>query len=304
MAIAIVGAVIHGAILPIFTIIFGAIVDVFRDYRHPMDASRIVTLDDITSEVGKNAKWFIILGAVSFFSSFAQVHFQLIFAQSVCNRLRRLYFASLLRQDCAWYDNNEGGELTARVAGDVHLIEAGIGDKITTGVQYMSTLFTGIIVALLYSWRLTLVIFSIAPFIVVTATLFGTLSSQATSSTQGAYGAAGAVASEVISQIKTVTSYNGQESEAKRYEKHLEAAYKLGVKKAVFSGIALGSTYFVMFAALAVAFSYGASQVRKGSISPGDVVITFFSVFVGISSFGQGKISTFLLSSFHMYLRV
>lgn len=283
MAFACVAAIAHGTILPLFTIIFGSIIDVFG-----VTSADQSQLDTLTSEIGGVAKWFLILAVVAFVTSFIQVRFQLVFAQRVSNRLRRLFFDSLMRQDYTWYDSNDGGELTARVASDVNLVEAGIGAKVSTAVQFISMFVTGFIIAFVHGWKLTLVILAIAPLLAIGGALFGKLAADSTSEGLGAYGAAGAIANEVLNLIRTVTAFSGQETEAKRYEAHLQHAYKAGVMKSAFSGAALGFTYFVVFCTFAVAFAFGAGQVRNGSMEPGDVVVTFFSVFIATLSIGQG----------------
>eukprot|EP00177_Eucheuma_denticulatum_P008442 GFKZ01015348.1.p1 GENE.GFKZ01015348.1~~GFKZ01015348.1.p1 ORF type:complete len:1387 (+),score=214.48 GFKZ01015348.1:517-4161(+) len=268
--------------MPLFTIIFGSVIDAFG-----LSVGDPTQLDQVTSEVGGAAKWFLILAGIAFVTSFMQVRFQLIFAQRVSNRLRRLFFDSLMRQDYDWYDNNDGGELTARVANDVNLVEAGIGDKVSSAVQFTSMFVSGFIIAFIYGWKLTLIILAIAPLLAIGGALFGKLAADSTSEGLGAYGSAGAVANEALSLIRTVTAFNAQESEAQRYEKELDKAYKAGVKKGAFQGAALGFTYFIIFSTFAVAFSFGGSQVRSGAMMPGDVIVTFFSVFIATISIGQ-----------------
>lgn len=289
MIIACISAAVHGTLMPLFTIIFGSVIDAFG-----VSVGDPSQLEEVTSEVGAAAKWFLILAGVAFVTSFMQVRFQLIFAQRVSNRLRRLFFDSLMRQDYDWYDCNDGGELTARVANDVNLVEAGIGDKVSSAVQFTSMFISGFIIAFIYGWKLTLIILAIAPLLAIGGALFGKLAADSTSEGLGAYGSAGAVANEALSLIRTVTAYNAQESEAQRYEKELDKAYKAGVMKGAFQGAALGFTYFVIFCTFAVAFTFGGSQVRSGAMMPGDVIVTFFSVFIATISIGQGESNDFL----------
>lgn len=287
MIISIPAAIAHGTILPLFTIIFGSVIDIFGGTDNVQGSTDFVDIKKITGEVGGIAKWFLVLAAVAFVTSFLQVRFQLIFAHRVATRLRKLYFRSLMTQDYAWYDSHDGGELTSRVASDVNLIQTGIGEKVTTAVQMITTLVAGFIVALVHGWKLTLIIFAISPLLALGGVLFGKLAAESTSDSQKSYGAAGAVASEVLSLIRTVTAYNGQESEARRYEKELQKAYLSGVRRSTYSGAALGFTYGVIFCTFAVAFVFGAGQVRSGEMSAGDIIVTFFSVFIGTISIGQ-----------------
>lgn len=279
MLIAAIAALAHGVVLPSFTIVFGASLDAFTN---PKDE------DALVDEIAGLAKWFLILGAISFVTSFLQVRFQIIFAQRVANRLRTLYFRSLMRQTPSWYDSHDTGQLTSRVANDVSLVEAGIGDKVTSALQFLSTVVSGFIIAFIYGPLLALVILAIAPALAVGGALFGKQAADSTSTALGAYGSAAAIANEALGLIRTVSAYNGQESEARRYEKELDKAYKSGVVKAALSGFALGFTYFAIFSTFAVAFVFGASRVRSGNMETGDVIVTFFSIFIATISLGQG----------------
>ena len=93
---------------------------------------------------------------------------------------------------------------------------------------------------------------------------------------QSAYAAAGAVAEEVLSAIRTVVAFGGENKEAERsllpplsrlpthsldlsppplrYGTHLKKARSEGVKKSMFTGAAVGALYFIMFNTFALGF--------------------------------------------------
>lgn len=286
LLISAISASIHGALLPLFSIFFGGIIDSFRP-----EAMNGNTSNEGLDQLVKNAQYFFILGAVAFVTSLIQVRFQLIVAQRLCARLREMYFKSLMSQDFTWYSANDGGELTTRVANDVNVIQAGVGDKVTAGFQFVATFVVGIVIAFIFNPLLTLVIFSVAPLLMLGGAIFGKLAADSSGDGLGAYGAAGGVASEVIGLIRVVTAYNGQKSEIKRYSDELDRAYKANVKKQFLSGFFLGFTMLVMFCSYAIAFAFGAYQVRQGTTNAGDIVTTFFAVIIACFSLGQGKFS-------------
>jgi ABC-type transport system involved in Fe-S cluster assembly fused permease/ATPase subunit len=71
---------------------------------------------------------------------------------------------------------------------------------------------------------------------------------------QDAYAGASAVAQQVISAIRTVNAFNGQERECERYEKKLEEAEKSGIKKALVSAAGLGTVFCIIFGTYGLAF--------------------------------------------------
>lgn len=88
----------------------------------------------------------------------------------------------------------------------------------------------GIIVGLMYGWKLALVIIAMTPVLILTGMMFGNALAEATGEGLGAYAEAGGIASEVLAMIRTVTAFGGQEEEALRCEAtlkgSLEKAYK------------------------------------------------------------------------------
>lgn len=282
VTIALISAILHGALLPMFTVIFGDLVN-----RFMVEPGQELNLDEIVTEIGNVSKWFLVLAAVAFVTSLIQVRFQLIVAQRVCARLRQMFFKSMMSQDFSWYDGNDGGDLTTRVANDVNVIQSGIGDKVTSAAQFISAFFTGMVIAFVYGPLLTLVILAVAPLLIAGGAVFAKLAADNTGDGLGAYGEAGAVANETIALIRIVTAYNGQESEIRRYSEKLDNAYAANVKKAMVGGLGLGFTMFVIFCSYAIAFSFGANQARNGKIDPGHILTTFFAVIIACVSIGQ-----------------
>jgi len=86
-----------------------------------------------------------------------------------------------------------------------------------------------------------------------------------------AYGLAGNIAEEVISSIRTVFSYNGQEKEIERYEKHLDKARECGTKKSFADGLSRGITFLLLYSIYALGFWYGTKLVRDENYNIGDV---------------------------------
>ncbi|KAH0814797.1 hypothetical protein GEV33_007994 [Tenebrio molitor] len=78
-----------------------------------------------------------------------------------------------------------------------------------------------------------------------------------------AYGAAGSIAEEVLSSVRTVVAFNGQEKEITRYEKHLQSAKMNNITKNLFSGISNGFMWFFIFASYALSFWYGVGLILE-----------------------------------------
>lgn len=78
-----------------------------------------------------------------------------------------------------------------------------------------------------------------------------------------AYGAAGAIAEEVLSSIRTVIAFGGQNKEIDRYEKNLYFARNNNIKRSLLTGIGFGLLWFFIYSSYALAFWYGVGLVLK-----------------------------------------
>ncbi len=284
LLLAVVSASVHGALLPVLTVIFGAVVDSFANITGTptleQQLSALKQINDITI-------WFLILSFVAMGLSFVQVHFSMLAANRLGYRIRLKYFNSLLRQDPLWFERRTSGELTS-VINDVQEIEDGVGDKLATATQHVTTFVVGIVVSLVYGWKLALVILAVTPILLGSGAVAGMLSAEATGKGQDAYAEAGGVANEVLSLIRIVSAYGGQEEEAQRYEKALKKAYSANVKRALLSGASLGFVMFCILCIYGLAFFYGAQLERTdSSYKAGDVLLVFFSLSIGATALGQ-----------------
>lgn len=76
-----------------------------------------------------------------------------------------------------------------------------------------------------------------------------------------AYGAAGAIAEEVLTAIKTVFAFSGQEKEVNRYKKHLITACSNNIRRSLLTALSNSLMMFFIFASYALAFWYGVGLI-------------------------------------------
>ncbi|XP_076438755.1 ATP-dependent translocase ABCB1-like [Babylonia areolata] len=245
--------------------------------------------DRILDEMTTFAIYYVIIGVVVTVCGYVQVVTWMTASERQSHRIRNHFLYNVLRQDIGWFDTHESGELTARLADDILKIHDGIGDKVATLIQGYSGTISGFIIGFYYGWKLTLVILTVSPLLIVSAALFGKLAASITTKEMAAYAKAGAVAEEVFSSIRTVVAFGGQEKEAQRYKNNLGEAKAFGVKKGFTAGLSMGFVWFVIFGSYALGFWYGAKLTRDepDNYSVGKMLIVFFSVLIGAFSLGN-----------------
>ncbi|XP_075067982.1 ATP-dependent translocase ABCB1 isoform X5 [Mixophyes fleayi] len=294
MLVGTVAAMAHGAGLPLMMLVFGGMTDSFVEAGKNMteegmiNASNIpIEVVDLEEQMTTYAYYYTAIGFGVLLAAYIEISFWTLAAGRQIKKIRRNFFHAVLRQEIGWFDVNDAGELNTRLTGDVQKMNEGIGSKIALLIQSLTTFLTGIIIGFIKGWKLTLVILAISPLMGLSAALWAKILTAFTNKELTAYAKAGAVAEEVLSAIRTVIAFGGQDKEVQRYEKNLEDAKKIGIKKAITANVSIGFAYLMIYSSYALAFWYGTTLVLTEDYTIGRVLTVFFAVIIGAFTLGQ-----------------
>jgi ATP-binding cassette subfamily B (MDR/TAP) protein 1 len=166
-------------------------------------------------------------------------------------------------------------------------VREGTGDKVALALQYTAQFFGGFAVAFTYDWYLTLIMMSLAPFMMICGVFIARLMAKSVAAEAEKYAEASSIAEEALASIRTVYAFNGQEVECKRYESALAKARWDGIKRSAFVGLGLAATFFVLFSSYCLAFWVGTDFVVDGRMHANVMITVFFSVMMGSMALGQ-----------------
>ncbi|XP_046818265.1 multidrug resistance protein homolog 49 isoform X1 [Vespa crabro] len=207
-------------------------------------------------------------------------------------RVRKMFLRAVLRQDMSWYDTNTSTNFASRITEDLDKMKDGIGEKLGIFTYLMVSFISSIIISFIYGWKLTLVVLSCAPIIVIATAVVAKVQSSLTALELAAYGQAGSVAEEVLGAIRTVIAFNGEQKEVDRYAEKLLPAEKTGIKRGMWSGVGGGVMWFIIYLSYALAFWYGVQLILEDrpkeykEYTPAVLVIVFFGVLAGAQNMG------------------
>ncbi|XP_014749850.1 PREDICTED: ATP-binding cassette sub-family B member 5 isoform X2 [Sturnus vulgaris] len=295
MIIGLVAAAANGTGMPLMIIIFGEMTNSFvlsgiqsndtsvNSSSCPSDPSV-----DIEGEMTKFAYYYVAIGFAVLILSIIQVWTFMVTATRQTARIRQKFFFAVLHQEMAWFDTTQIGTLNTRLTDDINSIREGIGDKISIFLQFFSTFVSGLIIGLIYGWKLALVVLSVSPLLAASAAFWSTLMASLTAKELSAYAKAGAVAEEILTAIRTVVAFNGQQKALEKYDANLEMAKRVGMQKSITTNTCLGLSQFFIFGSYALAFWYGTKLTAEDPhYDIASVLIVFFSVLIGAFSLGQ-----------------
>lgn len=233
------------------------------------------------------ALYYVYIGVAVFIASFFQVSTWMLACERQVYALRQEFFYEVLRREISWFDRHQSGELTTKLNDDLERVREGIGDKCSMMIQYASTFVAGFIVGFVKGWQLTLVIMSLTPLLALSSAFVGKMIASSAAREQQKYAVAGGVAEEVLSSIRTVTAFCGQEHEIKRYSDALLQGMKVALRKYFYTAIGIGFTFLVLYGAYALAFWYGSELIIAEKMDAGAVFTVFFAVMIGSFSLGN-----------------
>ncbi|XP_048341989.1 bile salt export pump isoform X2 [Sphaerodactylus townsendi] len=317
MALGSICAILHGAAQPGMLLVFGAMTDTFIQYDIEKqelgdpnktcmnntivwisgsylqnESNRTIScgLLDIEWEMTLFASYYAGIGCAVLLLGYVQICLWVTAAARQIQKIRKAYFRKVMRMDIGWFDCTSVGELNTRISDDVNKINDAIADQVAIFIQRFTTFICGFLLGFVSGWKLTLVIIAVSPLIGIGAGIIGLAVAKLTGRELKAYAKAGAVADEVLSSIRTVAAFGGEQKEVERYDRNLIYAQTWGIRKGIIMGFFTGYVFFIIFMCYALAFWYGSKLVlEQEEYSPGTLLQVFFGVLVGALNLGQAS---------------
>eukprot|EP01069_Polyplicarium_translucidae_P010732 Polyplicarium_translucidae@DN3394_c0_g1_i5.p1 len=284
-----IAAIANGLVFPLFAIVFAEFIGVY--YMDPPDP------DKIQEESNYWALMFIGLAALVFAAVGLQTGFSEWAGARVVKDLRELVFSDLMYQDIGFFDNpqNATGNLAEILSSDCVLVKGWVGTNLGLGIQNVSSLIAGLIIAFAASAELAAV--TLGAFAVMVPASFMEMKFMMTNVTvEEGEDTASFVMHETITGIRTVAAYGLQDAMAKDHQKVLERELAAGKKRAFYFGFFWGLSQFVTFGAQAMAFWYGGKMMKDGKIDSVDQLLRATFALM-MAAMGMGQTAPFVTDS-------
>eukprot|EP00854_Cymbomonas_tetramitiformis_P004637 gene4637-5679_t len=253
-----VASVVVGFLQPVSIVAFGDV----------MDTAGGASTGDMQDDFDRIALTFVGMGLVAFVSGWTYAACFKISGYRQAAMWRKHYFEGIVRQDTGmlpiplshqlssspgWFDINDINELPSKISETTFIVEEGVSSKLGEGVRNLAQGAAGVVVSFWYMWDMALVMLVASPISIFGAWLLQNTLTTSAKQTEAAYGAAGSVVSESLSNIRTIASLQAEPTVAARYDSLLGQAETAGVRKSYRVGFASG----LMFASGNIMVSFG-----------------------------------------------
>jgi ABC-type multidrug transport system fused ATPase/permease subunit len=203
--------------------------------------------------------------------------------------LRSKVFSHILKQEIGWFEliENNPGILTTRLASDAEAIRSLAVDRSNVLVQTVVMIAIGIGIAFFNGWQLTLVVLGLAPLIGIAGFFQIKFIVSGAKKAKEAFETANALSAESIAQIRTVKSFNREETTIEKYTEALRFPLLQEARGAVISGLAPAFSNLATFGIYGVVFYIGAKFAEQGWITFDGILKVFFAIVISFLSAGQ-----------------
>jgi len=226
-------------------------------------------------DIGSLRYWIAIITISVFVQAlfqFYQTWFTNQLGENVMNDMRKQIFSHILRQRVKYFDNNPIGTLQTRTISDIQTLHTVFSEGIVTIVGELLQL-VGILALMLWiDWKLTLVVLSILPLILLSTWVFQMRVKVAFDRVRKYVAQLNAFMQEHITGMLVTQIFSREAEESKRFNAVNKQHMKAHLETVLYYSIFFPVIEIISALALALLVWYGAGSVLSGEITFGILV--------------------------------
>jgi ABC-type multidrug transport system fused ATPase/permease subunit len=259
MLVGTVCAAASGVPFPLMAILFGELVNDING------ASCVVTaLGDVKfyeSRIDNRVLKLVYIAVAALVLIFIHVVCWSLLSQRLAHRLREQYFASLLRQDQAFIDQHQSGEVSSRLNSDIQAVQTGTCEKVGIYIASVSFFISAYVVAFIKEARLAGMLISLVPAFLLVAIVGGGFFQKYSGRMSDAVTSASCIASEALSHIAVVKAFGAGYRLEQKFSEYMTVSRGQGIRKGAVAAIQAGLLYFIAYSANSLAFWQGSHMI-------------------------------------------
>lgn len=278
-----IGAAIFGSFNPLLAYVIALIVTTYYRFseghhlRHEVD------------------KWCLIIacmGIVTVVANFLQHFYFGIMGEKMTERVRRMMFSAMLRNEVGWFDDEENSAdtLSMRLANDATFVRAAFSNRLSIFIQDSAAVIVAVLIGMLLQWRLALVALATLPVLTISAVAQKLWLAGFSRGIQEMHRKASLVLEDAVRNIYTVVAFCAGNKVMEIYRMQLKKILRKSFLHGMAIGFGFGFSQFLLFACNALLLWYTALSVKKGymdlSTALKEYMVFSFATFALVEPFG------------------
>ncbi|KAF5272755.1 hypothetical protein FQA39_LY07782 [Lamprigera yunnana] len=263
-------AIVTGAGMPIYAIVFGDVMGVLANSDN----------DYVQSQTNGFAIIFLVIGIVTGVATLFQTYMFGIAGEKLTMRLRSLMFKSLLTQEMGYFDDKENGvgSLCAKLSSEAAGVQGATGQRIGTILNSISTVVIALGTSFYFEWRIAFVALCFSPLIVLSIYLEQKMIAKESQGHYESLQKSTKIAVEAINGIRTVASLGCEKTFHDLYMAEIVPYQKVAQRNTHFRGLVYGLSRSLMFFAYSAALYYGGMIIKDDKVDYAKVFIVSESI--------------------------
>ena len=272
-------ATISGCFAPAFALVLGAMIDSFvvnddsKTGNAISDANGGLKVQDLSIV-------FVALGGFALFATFVNRAMLQASAEWQLPKLKQAYLNAVLRQDIAWIDANPVGKVQS-ILTELDSVTDAMGERLSEAIGAAVQFLGGVVVAIIISWKLTMVMFAAVPLIAIALGMLMLLITRLEKNKQKWSAESMIIFQEATSSVRTVHSLGAQVNFLERYKGEASKLKENFIALHRNLATNIGSFVFIMSLTYSLTLWYGSKLVKDGHITPGELITVFFAIQIG-----------------------
>ncbi|MBA0571954.1 hypothetical protein Golob_002323 [Gossypium lobatum] len=288
-----IGAAIFGSFNPLLAYAIALIVTAYyRRQEHHLQGEIDRWEHHLQDEVDRWCLIIACMGIVTVVANFLQHFYFGIMGEKMTERVRRMMFSAMLRNEIGWFDNEENSpdNLSMRLANDATFVRAAFSNRLSIFIQDSAAVIVAILIGMLLHWRLALVAFATLPVLAVSAFAQKLWLAGFSKGIQEMHRKASLVLEDAVRNIYTVVAFCAGNKVMDLYRLQLKKILKQSFFHGMAIGFAFGFSQFLLFACNALLLWYTARSVKRGYIdlptALKEYMVFSFATFALVEPFG------------------
>jgi len=253
----------------------------------PMMASIInaLNLDSLGAtsfSPGVIAVTMILVLAFQMIFSFMRIYLFTYVGEHAVADMRQDIYKRMIMMPMNFFAQSRVGELSSRITADVSQIQDAVTGLLAELLRGVLTMIGGIILIYLISPKMTALMLSVVPVVVVIALVFGRYIRKMSRKAQDQLAESNTVVQETLQGISNVKAFSNEWYELGRYQKNIKEVVDTAIKNGRFRGLFVSFMLFSVFGAIVLVVWYGAGLMQAKQLSFGDLTaFVVYTAFLG-----------------------
>jgi ABC-type multidrug transport system fused ATPase/permease subunit len=208
--------------------------------------------------------------------SFCRVYLFTTVGESALADLRKDIYKNLIVMPMDFFSQRRVGELSSRLSADVSQIQDTVTSVLAELLRGSLVLIIGIGMIVYLSFKLTLIMISVIPLIVVFAVIYSRKIRSQSKKTQDQLAESGTIVQETLQGISIVKSFSNEKFELRRYSNSIDKVVQLAIKNGEARGVFVSVLLFTMFSTIVLMVWYSTKGILNFGELTGFVIATAF----------------------------